>query len=446
MLPRIQTFVHHRVAPAAVSLLLALAAGSPGGAAPARVAPPAGDPLLASLASDDYEAARLEIERTLRATQGPACQVLGSFAAQRDARVRENAVRAMIDSGCRRFGDYRPYADDRSPWVAGVVVKAIERHLMVEAVPYLMDRLGDRRMVITGEGSWTIAQAAHRALRALTCQSFHFDPQGSAQGQREAIEAWRAWYAAHQGEAREAWVASGIAQARDYISRDYSPHRVEGFQLLALIGAPGVPALRAALDRQEGDLRARLACASDEPPRVTDEIPCMLEVVNGSGRRIAFAPDPGPPQVSLTRQTEAAAAPRDARPRSGAPARKEGGAGRSAKRETAPEAGPSRAATAPAPPAAVDPVAVANALVDLAPGETLRREFKVGPVPAAGRYEVRTELRDLSLRLRSPDGSTAASSSSGASAGARSAAPAKVAKPIPPPPPIVASVVIRFEQ
>ena len=442
----IQVSVRRSSLPLAVILAcLALATGAVDGAAPGGRARLASDPLLDALAAEDYATARPQIERALRSAQEPVCQVLGSFAAQRDERVRENAVRSMIDSGCRHLGDYRPYLDDTSPWVAGVVVSAIERHLMVEAVPYLIDRLGDRRTVISGEGSWTIAEAAHRALRAVTCQSFHFDPQGSARGQREAIEAWRAWYAAHQVEAREAWVAAGIALARDYISRDYPPHRVEGYQLLALIGAPGLAALRAALDRKEGDLRARLACTLDEPPRVTDEIPCILEVVNVSGRRLAFAPAPGPPDVSLTRQTEAVAAPRDPGPRPGKPSRKDGSVGRGTKSEVPPEPGPPLRPTAPSPPPAVDPVAVANALVDLAPGETVRREFKVGPVPAAGRYEVRTEIRDLSLRLRSPDGA-ASSPSSGPSPGSRSAAPAKAAKPAPPPPPIVASVVIRFEQ
>lgn len=435
MLPKIQVSVRRSLKAILIVVGLVWAIGPAGrAAAPGDSAPPAGDALLLALSGEDYDTARLPIERALRSRPAPPCELLGAFAGQRNERVRENAVRAMLDSGCGRFGDYHPYLDDTSPWVTGAVLRAIERHLMTDAVPYLIERLGDPRRVISGEGSWTIAEAAHRALRAVTCQSFHFDPRGTDRSRLEAIEAWREWYAAHRGERREAWVAAGLALARDYVARDYAPHRAEGIQLLAVIGPAGLSDLRAAFDRAAGDLRARLACTPDGPPRVTEGIPCVLEVVNVSSRRVALAPAPGPPDVLLTRQQDPGAAPQGAKARTASPARKETGRGHGAKKDAPAPAVPAPSAAnpaigAPSPAAAPDLAEIARDLIDLAPGESLRREFLAGPVQAAGRYEVKAEIRDLSARLRAGEG-----------------APSRGAKAVPPSPPLVASVVIRFEQ
>jgi hypothetical protein len=69
----------------------------------------------------------------------------------------------------------------------------------------------------------------------------------------------------------------------------------------------------------------------------------------------------------------------------------------------------------PRPVAADLPGDLAESIIDLAPGEILAREFRVGPVAGAGRYTVRAVLPDRAV--------------------------AAVAGPV-----IEASTIVRFEQ
>jgi hypothetical protein len=370
------------------------------------------------LADEEYEARRAQILGELRRTgRGSPCEVLGGFRSQRNERVRENAVRALSDAGCDRFPAYRPYLDDPNPWVTEWILRAVERRLMTEAVPFLIDRLSDRRRILSGDGFWIIGETAHRVLREVTCQSFHFDPEGPEPLRQDALSQWRQWYAAHRGEPRQSWVAAGIALGRDYVGRDYAPHRLEGLRLLALIGPPAFPALRGALERHPDDLLARVVCAPEEPPRVTDAVPCALEIENATRRRLALVPRDGPPEVQVRRREEAPPPPP---PRGGATSR-------GARSRSAPESPPK--APAPVPLPAPVPAEIAGSIVDLAPGEVYRVAFSVGPVPGAGRYDVRVRLRDLAAALVDPS-------------------PVKDARTsaVPGLPPIEAGTMVRFEQ
>jgi hypothetical protein len=319
------------------------------------------DPLLDLLQSDDYEQARPAILRELKRPDVAPCVALGGYAGHRDERVRENSVRALADAGCADFDSYRGFLADARPWVIEAVLRAAGRHRITAAVPFLIDRLEDRRRIVSGEGSWTIGDTALVALRAVTCQPITFDPRGTPEERASAIAAWREWHTAHGREPRAAWIESGVARAHLLASGDDPARRLEALRLLALLGPDGEPALRAVLRRGPGDLGVTVGCEPEEPPRVTDRVPCVIEVTNRSGRRLALSVAPGEPEVRLTR----------GEPGSGPP--------------------PGRS---PEPPPA-DPAEVARHLVDLAPGERLRREFRVGPVAAAGRYGVRATLVDL---------------------------------------------------
>ena len=208
------------------------------------------DPLVAFLAEEDYEQQRPHLLREIERLAGSPCEILSTYSGHRNERVREHAVRALADAGCRDFASYRPYLDDPSPWVIESILRAAQDQLMPGAVPFLLDRLSDRRRILAGDASWTISESAHRALRVVTCQSFHFDPEGAPRSRQDAITRWRQWYDAHRDEPREAWVEAGLALGREYTGRDYAPaHRREGLELLALIGPPALPALRAAFER-----------------------------------------------------------------------------------------------------------------------------------------------------------------------------------------------------
>jgi hypothetical protein len=338
------------------------------------------------LADEDYETQRPRLLAALPAG-GEACRFLGVFAGERNARVREHAVRLLADAGCAELAPYRPFLDDRNPWVAEAVLNAVERHRIGAGVPHLIDRLEDGRGIVDGGRTWTIGDTAHRVLRAVTCQSFHYDPRAGEPSRAEALRLFREWYAAAAAAPRDAWVREGIARARDYIERPGSPWRLEGLRLLALIGEPALPSLRDALRRAPEDLEAGVVCRSDEPPRVTDTLTCVLVVQNAANRRIALAADPGGPRVAL-----APAFP-PAPSRAPAPGGGRGGA------RPAPDAPPGAAQREPAARAPVAPAALAGAIIDLAPGEILERAFSAGPVPAAGRYEVRAALADLAADL-----------------------------------------------
>jgi len=347
--------------------------------------PAADDPLLPLLSVEEYDASRPGILEALRKDAAP-CRTLGAYASSRSTTVREHAVRALSDAGCADFAAYSVYALDRDAWVVDAVIRAAQRHLIAGAVPFLLSRLSDSRRILAAEGTWTIGDAAHRGLQAITCQSFHYDASGSGDDRRNALTRWRQWYVAHRDEPREAWVKEGIARAREYASRDYGPHRLEGLRLLALIGEPALPALRALLGRSPGDLSVDVSCTPDEPPRPPDRVPCALVVRNVTDHGVAFAPPQSGPEVGVTRQVYAQESdPPPARP------------GKSPAPRPAPAAAPA-AAPPPAPSDARAGLAsLAARLIELLPGEVRRYEFDVGPVPAPGRYTVRVRLDDPSM-------------------------------------------------
>jgi hypothetical protein len=377
------------------ALLLALAAAvvgpAAGAAAPPSSPPPAAeDPILALLEGDDYEQARPALLRHLGRPGGPRCADLGRYAGNRSDRVRENAVRALGDAGCDRLDPYRPYLADASPWVIEAVLRAAERHALADAVPFLIDHLDDRRRIVSADGSFTIGEIALRALRVVTGQPLSCDP-AAPETIAAAVAEWRDWHARHRAEPRSAWLAAGVARAREQAAGGDPALRLEALRLLALLGPPAAPDLRAALGRSAGDLGATLTCEPDEPPRVTDEVPCVLTIANRAGHRVALAVPPGDPRVRLARigaqpqepPVRGRAPARDDRPRTAAGGEAAAGGG------TAPGA--------PEASAGAEPAEVAALLLDLAPGESLRREFRVGPVAAPGRYEVRAGLADLAV-------------------------------------------------
>ncbi len=186
---------------------------------------------------------------------------------------------------------------------------------------------------------------------------------------------WRQWYLERRAEPREAWVKEGIARAREYAGRDYTPHRLEGLRLLALIGEPALPALRVLLQRTPADVQAEASCQPEEPPRPTDRVPCRLLVRNASTHPVVLAPPAGGPVIRLWRADappELSPPDDDARPAGGAAA--------------GDRSGPV-------------PGGLAERMVVLTPGEVRRYEFTVGPVPAAGRYRVRATLADLAAEV-----------------------------------------------
>ncbi len=354
---------------------LAVAAGtSRSGAAMVapRAAAPRPDPLQSILADDDFEARLADLALELKQGGASPCERLGAFGEHRNQRVREHAVRALSVAGCGTFVSFGPFLRDPNPWVTEAVLRGIEGQRVREAVPFLIDRLSDRRAIVSDDGAWTIAESAHRALRALTCQSFHFDPQGSPRGQAEAVERFRSWYLEHGAEPRERWIVSGLSLARDYLGRDFAPHRREGIELLLLIGPPAATELRAALGRKAGDLRAAVTCQPVEPPRVSDRVPCTLVVTNAASRPVALVPIGDAPEVRLIRQDDGHAEDHGDRLRG-------------------------------TPQGAAEMPALAARVIDLGPGDVLRRDFQVGPVRAAGRYEVRATLVDLATSLPGPD-------------------------------------------
>jgi len=365
----------------AARVLVALAAAI--GAAVATPAVPAAsppardafDPVLPYLAEEDYEQARPRILEALRLEGGASCKTLAAYAKSRSGRVREHAVRALADAGCAAFESYHAYLDDPDAWVTEAVIEAARRHLMPDAVPYLLARLTDARRIVAEEGTRRIGDSAHRALQVITCQSFHYDPEGTEDDRRNALTRWRQWYFERHAEPRDEWVKEGIARARDYAGRDYTPHRLEGLRLLALIGEPALPDLRALIQRAPGDVQADVSCQPEEPPRPTDRVPCRLLVRDASTHHVVLAPPSGGPVIRLGRaDAPAGLSPPDddARPAGGPAAGDRGGP---------------------------LPGALAERMIVLMPGEVRRYEFTVGPVPAAGRYRVRVTLADLAAEL-----------------------------------------------
>jgi hypothetical protein len=343
---------------------------------------PDSDPLAPLLGEEDYEAARHRLREAIRRSGRPACAALGAYGRHRIERVREHAVRALADFGCETLGAYAPYLADGDPWVVHRLVRVFEAHRIGGAVPFLIRHLDDRRRLISAEGSWTIGEAAHRALRAITCQSFHFDPEGSASAREEAVRRWRDWYERHRDEPRSLWEKSGITRAIESISRDDAPHRREGLELLVLIGGPGLPLLRDAVAPTPEDLSGRLTCRSESPRAIFEIVPCLLEVRNISERWVALLP--GDPEVRV-------------RPETGAPRPGDGSSQEPGGRTPA-GTDASRTATS------MTADSVLERLVDLAPGEVLRRQIRIGPVERAGLYRITVALADAAAWLTGHEG------------------------------------------
>jgi len=257
----------------------------------AGAAPGDDDPLLALLGQDDDAARRGAIQGLLRADGGDGCARLSAYARARDSRARENAVRAMGDLACSSIEDYRPYFSDGSAWVAEALLDAVSRNRVNEGVPYAIERLNDRRRLVSDGGSWTLSQAALRALRTLTGQPIPSASQAREEdASAKAETAWRAWYAANRDEPQAAWIASGVKIIREALAGDATARRLAALETAALIGEPGRVLLVEALRRKPSDLAATLTCTPDEPPRVTDQVPCVLSVKNSTLHRVALAP------------------------------------------------------------------------------------------------------------------------------------------------------------
>lgn len=375
----------------------------------AKTAPGADDPLLALLVQDPDAARRGAIRDLLRADGGDACATLSGYARARDARARENAVRTMGDAGCSSIEAYRPFFSDGTAWIADALLNALARNRVEEGVPYALALLSDRRRLVTDDGNWTLGQEAQRALRTLTGQPILSAARPNPSGRDAAIEeAWRAWYAAHGDEPASAWIASGVKSMHEALAGSSAARRLDALETALLIGEPGRPLLAEALRRAPSDLTAVLSCAPEEPPRVTDQVPCTLTVRNASPHRIALAL--GDPSVALSPWEQ----PPPAAPRP--PTKSRDAATERSKSKGKTDATDPAPSPAPPPP---DPRTLSGRLVDLAPGEVLMRPVQAGPVLTAGRYEVKVTLADLWGRL---------------DAGPYSA------------PPIEAALVLRFEQ
>jgi hypothetical protein len=354
----------------------------------AKTAPGADDPLLDLLVQDQDAARRGAIQDLVRADGGDGCATLSGYARARDARARENAVRMMGEVGCSSIDAYRPFFSDGTAWIADALLNALARNRVEEGVPYALALLSDRRRLVTDDGSRTLGQEAQRALRTLTGQPIlSAAPQSPGDRRAPIEEAWRAWYAAHENEPATVWIASGVRSMREALAANSAARRLDALETALLIGEPGRPLLSEALRRNPSDLTAVLSCIPEEPPRVTDQVPCTLTVRNASPRRIALAP--GDTSVALSPWEQPPPAPKlSGRSRDAASERSKP-KGKTDDRDSPPPVGP--------PPP--DPRTLGGRLVDLAPGEILMRPVQVGPVLSAGRYEVKVGLADLWARL-----------------------------------------------
>jgi len=357
-----------------VAAATAVPAISAGAAAPADAPRPDRAALAGLLAAAANAEARSAIVQQLGETA--ACPELAGFDASSESAVREQAVRSMDQAGCAAIEYYRPYMRDPNPWVTDALVAAIERYRIGEAIPFLISHLPDPRRILSSGGVWTIGERSHRALRVVSCQSLHYDPDGPEQARARAAARWTTWHAEHGGESRAAWLEAGIARAGEYLQSDDGRLRLEGLELLLLIGAPAAAEMEAAFRRDPSDFEASMTCSPEEPPRVTEEVPCLFQLSNRSERRIAFVP--GVLSVALRRQG----------------ARED-------------EMNSARAGQLSSSPEAADPdasmAAWVDQIIDLAPGQRLGWPILIGPVSTAGRYDVQGTLADLSARIVKPD-------------------------------------------
>jgi hypothetical protein len=365
------------------------------------------DPLPGLLTDGDDPAQRQMVRERVSALGEAACPTLSAYAGAPDPRAREHAVTAMDEAGCDRFEDYRDFFSDKSAWVVRAVVLALGHHRIAGGVPFLLAHLEDRRRLVSEGDSVGIAESAEQVLRRLTAQPI--EPEGSAPrgvpGAHEAAvaAAWRAWHRGHGGEPAAKWLADGRAAMRAALASGSPQARYAALETMALVGEPADDLLVEALKRRPGEITTALQCAPDEPPRVTEEIPCTLVLRNDAARRIPLALGEidlhlGPVVASAappaTAPGTAAGKTADGKGSRGKEIKKDDGKGKRPAPGTAPGTAP---ATPPEPRPA--PELLAAAIVDLAPGETLRRPVRVGPVAAAGRYEAIASFQDLGRRL-----------------------------------------------
>jgi len=361
-----------------------------------RAAP---DPLAAMLADDWNDATRAAVAERVRGLGGAACATLAGYAAAPDPRSREHAVRALDIAGCGSLGDYQPFFADHAPWVVNAVIDAVAQRGVTASWPFVLAHVDDRRRLVSDDGSWTIEDAAHRALRRLTGQPLPFDPDDPPAARDHAAAAWRAWFTAHAGEPPASWIDSGQAAARAALAGSDPAGRMAALETLALSDARGLATLRDALLRAPGEIEARLVCTPEEPPRVTEIVPCALVLRNAAARRIPMALG----DAGIVLAGMAASAPDQP--------------GQEQPREGRGSSGARGKGSAARPPTASD---LRGRFVDLAPGASTTMPLSAGPVATAGRYEARATVRDLGAALPGPPGGR--------------------------PDPIEATTVVRFEQ
>jgi hypothetical protein len=361
---------------------------------PARAAPRAApDPLAAMLADDWSDATRAAVADRVRGLGGAACATLAGYAAAQDPRSREHAVRALDIAGCDTIEDYQPFFADRAPWVVDAVIEAVARRRIAASWPFILAHVDDRRRLVSDDGSWTIEEAAHRSLRRLTGQPIPFATDDSPEARDRAAAAWVAWFAAHAGESPSAWLESGLAAARAALAGSDPVRRMAALETLALSDGRGLALLRDALLRAPGEIEARLVCTPEEPPRVTETVPCALVLRNAAARRIPLAL--GDAGIALAGMAGPPADLDGKEPRRDG----KGSGGARGKRSAAPPP-----AVAPPPPPPATAADLRGRFVDLAPGASTTLPLNAGPVATAGRYEARATVRDLGVALPGPAG------------------------------------------
>ena len=366
---------------------------------------PAVDPLPQLLTDEDTPMPA--IRERVSALGAAGCPTLSAYAGAPDPRTRERAVSALDEAGCDQLEDYRDFFADRSAWVVRAVALALAHHRIAGGVPFLVAHLEDRRRLVSEGESVEIAVTAEQVLRRLTAQPI--EPEGTARdaaGGRETrlAAAWRAWQREHGAEPASRWLADGRLAIRAALAAGSPKARYAALETLALVGEPVDDLLVEALKRRPGEITAALLCAPDEPPRVTEQVPCTLTLRNDATRRIPLALG----DIDLRLGPVVAAAPDAATAAPGKSAEAKGSrpSGKDTKKDAAKDPKGKHPGTAappvpPPPPAPPRPAPeqVAAGLVDLAPGEVLRRPVNVGPVMTAGRYEAIASFEDLGRRL-----------------------------------------------
>src|SRR6266850_5108348 len=122
------------------------AAGPWVAAAPGQKA--AADPLLPYLEEEDSQS-RARLLALLKEQGRPPCPILGGYARSLKSRVREQAVRAMDDAACSDFESYSGFLLDSAAGVMDALLDAAWRRQMIDAVPFLLGSLSDRRRIVT---------------------------------------------------------------------------------------------------------------------------------------------------------------------------------------------------------------------------------------------------------------------------------------------------------